>query len=155
VFRSCGFAPLQRLTPRQGVSVSTRKSNLPPPRVLGLLHPSTGQGSLCFIVVPTPSSPSPKTASLLSQIDAVPHSAVHTPRRSPLPDSRSASLRPLPPCCYAFICLHPVASLLQCRPSTSRLCSVWESVVRDTVLQVSLTLSFHGLCSPPRFWKAD
>jgi len=103
MFRSCGFAPLQRFTPRQKGLRSTRKSTTLPSRVLGLLHPSTGQGSLCFTFAATPTSPSPKTASLLSQIDDAPHSAVHTPRRSPLLDSRSASLRPLPPCCCAFV----------------------------------------------------
>jgi len=39
----------------------------------------------------------------MSQLGALPHSAVHTLRRRPLPDSRFASLRPLPPCCYAFV----------------------------------------------------
>jgi len=46
-----------------------------------------------------------------SQLGALPHSAVHTPRRSPLPDSRFASLRPLPPCCCAFVSSLTVASV--------------------------------------------
>jgi len=60
-------------------------------------------GSAVFPVRRYPTESLSEDLSPVSQLGAVPHSAVHTPRRSPLPDSRSASPRPLPPCCCAFV----------------------------------------------------
>lgn len=61
-------------------------------------------GSAVFCRRRYPAKSLSEDLSLMSQLGALPHSAVHTLRRSPLPDSRFASLRPLPPCCF---CLRP------------------------------------------------
>jgi len=58
--------------------------------VLGLLRPSTGQDSPCF-EHPRPEPEGP------GRTRTVPNSAFHTLRRFSLTDSRTASLRPLPP----------------------------------------------------------
>lgn len=69
----------------------------------GLVASQYRTGFAVFLRRPYPTESLSEDLSLVSQIDAVPHSAVHTPRRSPLPDSRTASPRPLPPCCCAFV----------------------------------------------------
>jgi len=62
----------------------------------GFLHPETGWGSLRFLEYATIQSPAKADNPWMTIL--LPRTAVHTLRRIPLADSRSASLRPLPSC---------------------------------------------------------
>jgi len=63
----------------------------------GLLHPATGQGFAAFRLRHAPAPFLPKEFKS-GTLDGAPRNAVHTLRRVPLADSRTASLRPLPSC---------------------------------------------------------
>jgi len=86
-FRPRGFSPPRRLTP---CSEPQAYCNLMPARIR---HVSR---------TPHPSCP-PGTEAPYQTVRTtlfVPRNAVHTPRRIPLANSRTTSLRPLPSCCF-------------------------------------------------------
>jgi hypothetical protein len=65
-------------------------------RLAGLLRPATGSGVRYVSMVGKPVD----NRSYLQDCQPSPRNAVHTLRRIPLVCSRTASLQPLPSCCY-------------------------------------------------------
>lgn len=64
----------------------------------GLLQPGTGHGVHCVSAFPEPERET--SLDRPGPVGRLPRNAVHTPRRIPLVNSRTASLRPLPSCGY-------------------------------------------------------
>jgi hypothetical protein len=105
----------------------------------GLLHPGARRGSLRF-TTSLPRWPRPKPSPRAPLV--VPPSAVHTPRRTPLICSRTASPRPLPPCRCLRVGRRPACAgrlgirfpdTFPTRRSATRPCSADESVAPPTV----------------------
>jgi hypothetical protein len=68
--------------------------------VAGLLHPAAGQGFVAFHAHRRPRSRPSEDGPARDAHSGDPRDAVHTLRSLPSVDSRTASLRPLPPCRY-------------------------------------------------------
>jgi len=89
----------ERATVRRSVPSSwfcTTSTVFPALGLAGLLHPATGSGVRCVSAAPRPRG----CRSDRVAVDGLPRNAFHTLRRIPPVSSRTASLRPLPSCCY-------------------------------------------------------
>lgn len=84
--------------------VSHHLDGLLHPAVAGLLHPATGQRFIAFHLTLDQASSEDSTCALR----VLPAMQLHTPRRIPPVDSRTASPRPLPSCRY-----HTLLALLR------------------------------------------
>lgn len=106
---ACGFSTVlppfraEVLEPRTAPTSSFRTTSpvCSAAGLAGLLHPAADPGvlrvSARLSVEPAPRVRPSLDVSLPVTAWRLPHVAFHTPRRSPLPRSRVASLRPLPP----------------------------------------------------------
>jgi hypothetical protein len=115
----------------------------------------------------------PRGRSLRRSTGSVSRDAVHTPRRIPLVDSRTVSPRPLPSCRYRPGD-QPALRSTEVDPHTDRFDPAWriaasrrrrraagsKALLHRRVRSVppalprANALSFHGLCSPPRSFRA-
>jgi hypothetical protein len=89
----------ERATVRRSVPPSwfcTTSTVFPTLGLAGLLHPATDSGVRCVSAAPRPRG----CRSDPVAVGGLPRNAFHTPRRIPPVSSRTASLRPLPSCCY-------------------------------------------------------
>jgi len=92
---------------RSALVVSHHLDGLLHPAVAGLLRPATGQRFIAFHAALDQDSSEDSTCARC----ALPATQLHTPRRIPLVDSRTASPRPLPSCRYHTL-LAPLCSSL-------------------------------------------
>jgi hypothetical protein len=87
--------PVPTARSRSAYVVSHHHDGLLHSKVTGLLHPATGQGFVTF-----PAFRPQRYPKVALEAVGVSRDAVHTLRRVPLINSRTASLRPLPSCRY-------------------------------------------------------